>query len=64
MSFLFVLFSGNKQPQKVGKCQEFQKLELRSDDDHGRRRGGAEGLGPPLEFEILAKKGSFLSFEW
>jgi len=26
--------------------------------------GGAEGLGPPLEFEILAKKGSFLSFEW
>jgi len=63
MSFLFVVFSANKQPQKDGKCQKFQKLELRSDDDHGRRRG-AEGLGPPLEFEILAKKGSFLSFEW
>jgi len=32
--------------------------------NHGRRKGGQGGLGPRRDFEILSKKGCFLSFEW
>jgi len=29
---LFVVFAGKKQTKHVGKCQKFEKIQVRSDD--------------------------------
>jgi len=43
------------------RCKHLCMLKFRV--VHGRRKGGAEGFGPPWILKLLAKKLVFLNFE-